>query len=324
MNDKTAGIHHVTAIASDPQRNIDFYAGVLGLRLVKITVNYDDPGTYHLYSGDENGSPGSILTFFAWPGARRGRRGAAQTTAASFAVPEGAVPYWRDRLQAAGTVASAVDQCGNGGDRAVQFEDPDGMLLRIVEAPAVAQLPAWSGADVPPEAAIRRLQGVTLTVREAAPTALTLTRDLGMALAAGDGNVSRFSPPGSDGETIVEVVESHEPYGAIAVGSIHHVAWRAPDALSQVAWQTRLQSEGYGVSPVMDRQYFESIYFREPGGILFEIATDGPGFTADESLASLGSSLRLPDWLEPRRREIERALPSIRTAAVTQRVESRA
>jgi len=316
MKQTTAGIHHVTAIASDPQRNVDFYAGVLGLRLVKITINYDDPGSYHLYYGDESGSPGSIMTFFAWSGARRGRRGAAQTTAASFAVPVGAVHYWRERLQAQGVQIKTIQRAEAGGDHGIEFEDPDGLLLRIVESPGAAHHPDWSGADIPQEAAIRRLHGVTFAVREAAPTALTLTRELGVNLVSADGNVSRYTPAGSDGETIVQVVESQEPYGAIAVGNIHHVAFRAPDAQAQLKWQTRLQNEGYGVSPVMDRQYFESIYFREPGGILFEIATDGPGFTVDEPLESLGTRLRLPEWLEPRRAEIERVLPPIRTAVL--------
>jgi glyoxalase family protein len=156
-----------------------------------------------------------------------------------------------------------------------------------------------------------------LTVRDAGPTEATLTRELGMTLIDREGNVSRYAPADSDGSTVVEVVQSNEPYGQIAVGNIHHVAWRAPDARSQTEWQARLQREGYGVSPVMDRQYFESIYFREPGGILFEIATDGPGFTADEPLESLGSRLRLPEWLEPRRREIEHRLPRIQTAELT-------
>jgi glyoxalase family protein len=310
MSYKTAGIHHVTAIASDPQRNIDFYAGILGLRLVKVTINYDDPGSYHLYYGDETGSPGSIITFFAWPGARRGRRGAAQTTAVSFAVPEGAVEYWRRRLQEYGIGAAESD--GAKAEEVVEFEDPDGLLLRIVETPGVESLPAWSGADVPAHAAIRRFHGVTLTVRDAEPTSRTLIRELGFTQIETDGNVTRYSPEGTEG-AVVEIVQSAEPYGIIAVGNVHHVAWRAPDAQAQLKWQNRLAAAGYGVSPVMDRQYFESIYFREPGGILFEIATDGPGFTADESVEMLGSRLRLPEWLEPRRSEIERRLPPIET-----------
>ena len=310
MPQATAGIHHVTAIASDPQRNVDFYAGTLGLRLVKVTVNYDDPGSYHFYYGDASGAPGSIVTFFAWPRGRRGRRGASQTRLASLAVPPGSLPYWRRRLTSEDVELLSPAAVG-AQEAGVVFEDPDGLLLQLVEDAAAATYPAWSGSDVPGDTAVRGLHGVTLSVPALQPTEETLIDALGFRLVEKSGAHARYAVAGSGRASLVDVVESTESHGNIAVGNIHHVAWRAPDAAAQEAWLTLLREQGYGVSPVMDRQYFQSIYFQEPGGIIFEIATDPPGFTADEPLDALGTGLRLPNWLESRRPEIELALPPI-------------
>ena len=308
MNRVISGIHHVTAIASDPQRNLDFYTQTLGLRLVKVTVNYDDPGSYHLYYGDSSGAPGSILTFFAWSGARRGRRGTDQATSAAFAVPPDSLDYWERRL--ADHAAPPPSITGPAIERSVTFEDPDGLLLRIVEAPGVANMPAWN-SPVPAAAVIRGFHSVQLTVRSAGPTQTLLTESLGFGQVAGSAGAARYAAAGVNPARTVEIMESAEPRGSIAVGSIHHVAWRTPDDASQAEWLRSLKGQGYGVSPVMDRQYFHSIYFREPGGVLFEIATDPPGFTADEPLEDLGTRLCLPSWLEPHRDKITGALPPL-------------
>ena len=310
MAQAISGIHHVTAIASDAQRNVDFYSQTLGLRLVKITVNYDDPGSYHLYYGDIEGSPGSILTFFAWPGGRRGRQGAAQATVASLAIGPDSLSYWEERFARLGVAAET--QSGHNGARALAFQDPDGLYLRLVEDTGAARRPGWNGSDVPPDAAIRGVHGVTLTVRAANPTEKLLTDTLGFRLLDRSGSVSRFETSGDSAGRIVEVEESSGAYGAIAVGNIHNVAWRTPTDESQASWQQTLQEEGLGVSPVMDRQYFHSIYFREPGGVLFEIATDTPGFTVDEIANELGTHLKLPMNLAASREEIERLLPPLR------------
>lgn len=302
------GIHHVTAIAADPQRNLDFYAGVLGLRLVKQTVNFDDPNTYHLYYGDAAGSPGTILTFFPWPGARRGSLGAGQIAAATFRVPEGSLRFWEERLRAASV---PVERAGRRfGDEVLSLADPDGLRLELVARAGDGQDPAWEGSPIRSEHAIRGILSVTLRERSADET-LGLLSAMGFRpVAEGDGR--RRLEIGPSGGTFLEIEQQSEALrGIIAGGSYHHVAWRVADDGSQAAWRERLADEGIDVTPVIDRVYFRSVYFREPGGVLFELATDPPGFTVDESLGSLGGSLRLPPWLEPERQSIERALPPL-------------
>lgn len=319
MNPPIPGIHHVTAIASDPQQNIDFYTGVLGLRLVKLTVNFDDPRAYHLYYGDGTGDPGTILTFFSWPGARRGQPGAGQIGITSFAVPPDSLPYWRHRLSAAG-VRLDTDLTASGdrfGQRILTFQDHDGMTLELVEVEGAAERPFWQGAEVPAPHALRGFQGVTLEEEGFEATRHFLTDVMGFAQAGEDGQVFRFTTGDDVPGSVIDVrtAPSLLP-GRIAVGSVHHVAWRVPDDSAQVAWRDMLVSAGLNVTPVLDRQYFHSIYFNEPGGVIFEIATDPPGFTTDESLETLGSHLKLPPWLEPRRDLIERSLPPVRLPGV--------
>lgn len=315
MTDPTPGIHHVTAIAGDPQLNIDFYAGLLGLRLVKLTVNFDDPGAYHLYYGDEAGDPGTIMTFFSWPGARRGRRGKGQVGTTAFAVPPGSLGFWRDRLKGAGAeFAGPLEEPERRfGDPLLGFLDPDGLFLELVETEASLGWPYWRQGPVPEEHAIRGFHSVTLEEEGFAATEELLTGPLGFERAGEEGQIVRFRRGGDGPGALLDLrmAPSLEP-GVVAVGTVHHVAWRTPDDTTEQAVQGQLRNLGYNVTQVLDRQYFHSVYFREPGGVLFELATDPPGFTADESLAELGTHLKLPPWLEAERTTIERMLPKVR------------
>ena len=296
------GIHHVTAMAGDPRRNLDFYTNVLGLRLVKKTVNFDDPGTYHLYYGDEIGHPGTIMTFFPWPGAVRGRRGTGQLITTSFAVPARSLERWHERLTRAGVTVSR----GAGFDEELlTFEDPDGLSLELV---------GTMGGDQGAEDAILGFAYVTLSEQGYEATARLLTDVMGFRQTGESGNRFRFALAASGLATRVEVrCMPDAPPGRVSVGTVHHVAWRVGGAAEQLAWRERLVQAGLNVTPVLDRQYFRSIYFREPGGVLFEIATDPPGFLIDESAEQLGTDLKLPPWLEPQRVRFEQALPTLRS-----------
>jgi glyoxalase family protein len=307
------GIHHVTAIAGDPQQNIDFYTGVLGLRLVKVTVNFDDPEAYHFYYGDGHGRPGTILTFFAWPGARPGRRGNGQVAAVSLAVPKGSLDFWDERLATNGVASETLPE--RFGDAVLSCTDPDGVPLELVETLDVDTMHVWEGAGVPARFAIHGFQGATLAETGCERTAALLTDTMGFRLLGQEKNRFRYEPvhshAGSPGRTLDLVCAPAAPEGRIAVGSIHHIAFRTPDDAQQGEWLTEIARLGYNISPIMDRVYFHSIYYREPGGILFEIATDSPGFAVDEPVEQLGEALQLPPWLEPLRPRIEIALPAI-------------
>ena len=306
-----SGIHHVTAIASDPQRNLDFYTNVLGLRLVKLTVNFDDPGTYHFYFGDEAGRPGTILTFFLWPDARRGRHGNGQVGVTAFSIPVGSIGYWQERLIAHGVTASEPKT--RFDDEVLSFVDPDGMRLELVAHLRGEAHSPWNAGSVSATHAIRGFHGAALWVREAEPTIELLVDAFGFKLVREAGERYRFKAESDQMGAFVDVViQPNEPYGRMGAGAVHHVAWRIANDDEQLIWRQKLLTLGYNVTPVMDRQYFHSIYFREPGRALFEIATDPPGFTWDEPVEGLGSGLKLPPWLEPRRAEIERILPAIR------------
>lgn len=308
------GIHHVTAIASDPQRNVDFYVGTLGLRLIKRTVNFDDPGTYHLYYGDAIGTPGTIMTFFPWPGAPRGRIGTGQVAATAFSIARDAVPYWQDRLARHAVHAAPVTRFG---EQLIAFEDPDGLPLELTVSEADPR-EGWREGPVPSGEAIRGFHSVTLLERLDAcePTASVLAT-LGFEHLARDGNRLRFAASGAHARampgSLVDILcEPGAPPGKTAAGTVHHVAWRTPDDAQQADWRQRIAGSGINVTPVRDRQYFRSIYFHEPGGVLFEIATDVPGFIGDESPERLGTALQLPPWLEIRRTDLERVLPPLR------------
>lgn len=319
MNRQIEGIHHVTAIARDPQANVDFYTGVLGLRLVKRTINFDDPGTYHLYYGDEQGSPGSIMTFFPWPMARLGSHGAGQTTATAFSVPEGSLGWWADRLDRYGIRAEEPRPRQGFDEEVITLLDPDGLRLELVARAEDSRAP-WTGGSVPEQHAIRGFEGVTLTEWNPENTAKLLTEVMGFR-ATGEGR-DRFrfeAGAGGTGTRVDLLIKPDAPRGQISAGTVHHVAFRVPDDPQQEAWQEELTQRGYHVSPIMDRQYFHSIYYREPGGVLFELGTDPPGFTRDEPVATLGSSLRLPPWVEPDRARIEAILPTIEVREVPEK-----
>jgi glyoxalase family protein len=304
----TTGIHHVTAVSGEISRTLDFYGRVLGLRLIKRTVNYDDPATYHLYFGDELGHPGTILTFFPWPGGSRGRHGLGQAAVTAFLVPEASLGFWIERLVGAGVPYEGPSR--RFDEQVLSFADPDGMLLELV-ARADAPTPAWAAGPVPAEHAIRGFQGVTLWVNGDPGTQRLLTGPLGFQVAAEADGRTRLVGTGAVG-SIVDLRQVGGFWrGAGGVGTVHHVAFRAPDDAAQLEARRALDDLDVRVTPVQDRQYFHSIYFREPGGVLFEIATDGPGFTTDESPAELGSGLRLPRWLESDRAAIEQALPPL-------------
>lgn len=299
------GIHHVTALARGPQANFDFYTQVLGLRLVKRTVNFDDPGTYHLYYGNELGAPGSILTFFPWPLARLGHAGAGQATATSFSVPADSLSQWEERLRGFGIEARRRPAPLEDGEL-LSFTDPDGLLLELAGRDDIRE--PWQAGPVPAGMAIRGLSGVTLTLWNPERTAELLTGTMGFRPVAEAGGRFRFAV-GTE-EVDLQVQPAAER-GRTAAGTVHHVAWRVGNESIQLEWLAKLAEAGLHVTPVQDRQYFRSIYFREPGGVLFEIATDPPGFTWDEPAAELGRGLKLPPWLEPSRDEIAAALPPL-------------
>ncbi|WP_375433274.1 ring-cleaving dioxygenase [uncultured Friedmanniella sp.] len=310
MTDVTPrGLHHVTAIATDPQSNVDFYTQALGLRLVKQTVNFDAPDSYHLYYGDEHGSPASLLTFFAWPGVQRGRQGAGMSTATAFSVPGSSLGWWHDRFTALGVTTEAPQT--RGAEDVLTFRDPDGIVIDLVASDGDHRS-GWDGvADIPAEHAVRGLHAITLSERQLDPSATMLTELLGMSVTGEEGDRARFAMGGGRSGALVDVFSGVKDRGLQAGGTVHHVAFRAPDLDTMTLWQQELSSRGVSVTQILDRQYFKSIYFREPGGVLFEIATDAPGFAIDEPLLELGRHLKLPPWLEPSRDQIAAALPPL-------------
>jgi len=305
------GIHHVTAIARDPQQNVDFYTKVFGLRLVKQTVNFDAPHIWHLYYGDEHGSPASILTFFPWPGVSRGREGSGLTTATSFSVPEASLGFWSKHL--AGLKIDWSWGKDSSGHDLIEVRDYDGMRLQLVGTVGDARS-GWDGvAEIPAEHAVRGLHSVELSETQIDPTAGMLQNLLGMNLSSDSSGKANFQMATGESGAKVEVLGGVADRGLQAGGTVHHVAFRAPDLPTMELWQQELLGRGVGVTEIMDRQYFKSIYFREPGGVLFEIATDDPGFDIDEPLLELGKKLKLPPWLEPSREQIQQSLPEIRS-----------
>jgi len=311
LNHRIPGIHHITAIAGDPQANIDFYAGTLGLRLVKLTVNFDDPGTYHLYYGDGAGSPGTIMTFFPWPGAPGGRTGAGQATATAFAISRDSVGFWTERLSQHGVAAEKP--VTRFGEEVIALVDPDGLALELVASDNPATISAWDRASVAPEHVLRGFHSVTLTHHDSGPTGNLLAEIMGFEAGEEENGRTRYRADRQAPGATVDVLRAPQtPLGQVAVGTIHHVAFRTANDTAQLDWQQSLIGKGFDVSPVMDRIYFHSIYFREPGGVLFEIATDPPGFLIDEPVQSLGTGLKLPPWLEAQRGQIERIVMPIR------------
>jgi glyoxalase family protein len=316
------GIHHVTAITSDAQRNIDFYTNNLGLRFVKLTVNQDDPTSYHLYYGDELGRPGTILTFFHWPDAPRGHRGTSEVVATSFLIPEDSINYWIDRFK-----SKQIEYRGPykrfDDEQVITLYDPDGLELELVAHKSAEDrtVNVWKEGPVPAKQAIRGFHSVTLSEEGYERTASVLTDELGFIPTHQDGSRFRYEIPNGDaaipgeesrGANIVDVLCL--PYlqqAVVGIGSVHHVAWRTPTDEQQLVLRRNIVRAGLNATPVIDRFYFHSVYFREPGGVLFEIATNPPGFMIDEKLEDLGTHLVLPPWLESMRKDLEKILPRV-------------
>ncbi len=312
------GIHHITALSSSPQQTVEFYTSLLGLRLVKLTVNFDEPSVYHLYFGDRTGAPGTILTFFPFPLASRGKPGPGQVTSIAFQVPVDSLGFWANRLSRHGVEFEGPVQ--RFGVDVIRFRDSDGLPLELVASGT--ETSDWHTPDISEQNAISRFDGVSLTLRNHETTAQLLQRQLGMVAAGEHGNRFRFEVGDAAGSSLQNIDLISLPDEAAAIpgaGTVHHIAWRC-EAEMQERWRESIVAAGHNVTPIRERKYFRSIYFREPGGVLFEIATDGPGFDVDESVEALGSSLQLPEWLESRRAQIEKALPPIsyRAQAATQ------
>lgn len=308
--DPIIGLHHVTAVARDPQRNVDFYRNVLGQRLVKRTVNFDSPDTYHFYFADETGSPGSVLTFLAWPNMRAGVPGNGETHVVAYNVPARSLSFWKEHLARNGVEVAAMEK--RFGQDVLSFKDPDGMHLELVEVDSAPAVQHWVEGPIPEPYALRGFHSVTLWLDEIEPTAELLTRQMGYQAAGTEENRHRFTGDVKSRGHIVDIL--HRPGGTqsgFGSGSIHHIAFRVPDDETQLLYQAALLDAGFRVTEVMDRNYFHSIYYREHGGVLFEIATDTPGFLIDEPKDSLGESLKLPEWFEPSRAQIETHLPPV-------------
>ncbi len=304
------GIHHVTAIAGDAQRNVDFYTTVLGMRLVKRTVNFDDPGTYHLYYGDEVGSPGTILTFFPWPNASRGREGAGQVNGVALAVPPASLGFWLARLVSHGVEHGEIGT--RFGERLIPLRDPDGMRIEIVASSDAVDIPGWDDGPVHAEHAVRGVHADTVWTEHAAETYALVEGPLGMRRVGKEEATTRFVAADGGTGAFLDVRDVAGFWkGTLGAGTVHHVAFRVPDDDAELAMLDVVRKAGVGSTDVVDRKYFHSVYFREPGGTLFEIATDEPGFTVDEPPELLGSALQLPPHAEQNRDALDVDLPPI-------------
>ena len=309
------GLHHVTAVTRDGQANVDFYRNVLGQRLVKRTVNFDAPDTYHFYFADETGTPGSVLTFFAWKNVKRGIRGNGETAAVAYNIPSASIGFWQGYLSGKEVTVHPVEQ--RFGAEVLALDDPDGMRIELVESDISSDVRYWGRGPIPHAHALNGFHGVTLWLEEIEPTADLLINQMGYSFVGQEGNRHRFIGSINSLANTVDIL--HRPVQpeempdepVFGAGSIHHIAFRTPTDKMQLEYQAALRAAGYGVTPVRDRSYFHSIYYREPGGVLFEIATEGPGFTIDESVDELGESLKLPEWFEPTRNVIEQDLSPI-------------
>jgi glyoxalase family protein len=329
------GIHHVTAITGDPQRNIEFYANNLGLRFVKLTVNQDDPTSYHLYYGDEVGHPGTILTFFNWPNILKGQRGRSEVAATSFLIPEDSIRYWINRFEQK-KIEFRGPYMRFENEQVITFNDPDGLELELIAHKSSKKRDAnvWKEGPIPTEHAIRGFYSVTLSEGGYERTASVLINELGFVSTQQDGSRFRYEIPSRElameeedmgGANIVDVLcLPYTQQAIIGIGSVHHVAYRTPSDKQQQVLRQGIVRAGLNATPVIDRFYFHSVYFQEPGGILFEIATNPPGFTIDEKAEELGTHLVLPPWLEPDRKNLEKILPKVnlpsspKTARITE------
>jgi glyoxalase family protein len=307
--DRVNGLHHITAISGPAQENLDFYAGVLGMRLVKRSVNQDDPGTYHLFYADAEGHPGSDLTFFPWAQLAPPRAGHGMAMEVGLEAPLDSLTYWRTRLEKYGTRAGPIET--RFGRKVLAFDDPHGLHLALVEADQKRRFTPWDGGPVPGERQVRGLFGAQLWEHDASASGAFLTSVLGFQVLASENGWTRYGFAESAG--VVDVRDAPEARRGIwGVGAVHHLAWRVDDDAHQAGMRARIESVGVHPTPVIDRFWFKSVYFKEPGGVLFELATDGPGFAVDEDASHLGETLVLPPWLEGHRTAIEGALPPLR------------
>lgn len=304
------GIHHITAITNSANENLRFYTEMLGLRLVKKTVNFDDPYTYHFYFGDESGTPGTILTFFPWENMAQGKQGAGQVTGIAFGIPQRSVAFWADRLQ---RFAIPFSEEKRFEDEVIRFNDPQGLALEFAATQRLPNISSWGNGPVPQQHFIRGFHSATATLNAMNETPNLLTDVMGMRKIASEDNRTRFQMGGDNGPGIYyDIVEDPDAQGArMGSGTVHHIAFRALNGTDQKRWRQTISNHGLDVTPIIDRKYFRSIYFRESSGVLFEIATDSPGFLIDEDISALGDNLMLPDQYAPRRAEIEKHLPEL-------------
>jgi len=310
MEDRILGLHHITAIAGGAKRNFDFYTRVLGLHLVKKTVNFDDPNTYHFYYGDKVGTPGSILTFFSWEGIQTGRRGTRQATEIGYSVPENSFGFWLKRFEENNVIYNKVSE--KFGEQYLTFLDPDGLKFELTASKKPDNRLPWETAEVSAEHATRGFHNVTITTNKLQPTADVLTNIFGYKLSENNVNRYRFVTDAIDTANIIDVVEvPGEGVGHVAGGSVHHVAFRVKDDKILMKFREKIVAAGLHITEKIDRNYFYSLYFREPGGVLFELATDNPGFDIDESVEELGTGLKLPAQYESRRQQISSQLPKL-------------
>lgn len=310
MENQILGLHHVTAIASSAKKNYDFYTRVLGLRLIKKTVNFDDPKTYHLYYGDESGSAGTILTFFPWEGMGAGRRGTRQATEIGYSIPEGSLDFWIDRLEKNNVIYNKPSE--KFGEKYLTFLDPDGLKFELTIAKNKDNRKPWLTAEINADHAIRGFHHITITTNKIDKTASVLTDIFGYHLSEKEVNRSRFITDNVEQAALVDLVEAPgEQAGHVAAGSVHHVAFRVKNEQTLLYYKDLIIAKGLNITEKIDRNYFYSLYFREPGGVLFELATDNPGFTVDEPLEELGTHLKLPAQYENKRAELENFLPKL-------------
>jgi glyoxalase family protein len=308
MDNRILGLHHITAIAGNAQRNFDFYTRVLGLRLVKKTVNFDDPGTYHFYYGNEVGTPGTILTFFPWEGISTGYAGTGMATEIGYSVPAGSLDFWKERFDQYKVKQEATGE--RFGELYLPFQDPDGLKLALNVPKVADNRKAWIATGITEQAAAKGFHSVTLTLRSIKGTVAVLTEIFGYKLLEQEGNRYRFITDAVDNAAIVDIIEDPEgKTGQVAGGTNHHVAFRVANDNILMEFREKIEKRGFNITPKIDRNYFFSLYFREPGGVLFEVASDNPGFATDESVAELGTNLRLPAQYEPMRKDIEKQLP---------------
>ena len=312
MEKSINGIHHITAMASDPQANYDFYTQTLGMRFIKKTVNFDAPDVYHLYYADEVGTPGTVLTFFPFPDARRGKRGTGEITIVSFSVPSASLHFWMERFAELGINFDGPKN--KFGFEYISLLDPDGMKVELVADKVADSMMGWFNGEIPAEHSIRKFFGSTFYLHNSAATEELLLSIMGAELVSAEGKIKRYSLGEDSSLSFVDIIEDAEAPRAISgAGTVHHIAWRTANDEEQESWRQKVSKQGLYPTDMVDRNYFHSIYFREPGGILFEIATDQPGFMIDESFENLGTELKLPEWHEPKRKTIEKILIPLKT-----------